>query len=554
MKNKFRIVLSLFLVLACLAPSLPLGFAASGVSYYIDSRRGNDASAGTSEAAAWKSIENIKNLPLGAGDKILFKRGESFNCTNLTLTCSGTAENPVVISCYGDATADKPLLTTQERAEVLRLIDCSHITLSELEITAHNGGGIWIDTLAATSTGISLVNLDMHDIQNYKVNSRDNLSAGAASARACVMVKGLPARSRYAVNDLKIIGCEMFDCGNGISMWGSWNDSQTPWCETEEEIDPVYNTGFLVENCFFHNMDAEAIIIGMCDGALVTNCRALDCCLGEGVDENGKVLYYTAAIWFWGSENSTVEYCEIAGQKNVGDGMAVDFDSHTNNCTYQYIYSHDNTRFMCNCPNYSGQHGNTVRYCLSINDNRGRSRIGGTEGEHEFSFYNNTIINCGEFQLMNAYNALIANNIIVPADGCVVAYDLSEVKNGNIFSNNCYYNCLTPIIDSSSLNTIPGFSGTNFDVAANARLAAGSPLVGGGMAIDSGLTKDFFGNEIASCNIGCYGGDGTEVEYNAETLLAKFLRMVRLVFDSLSHELSTVFVNITDWFDSLLKK
>ncbi len=34
--------------------------------------------------------------------------------------------------------------------------------------------------------------------------------------------------------------------------------------------------------------------------------------------------------------------------QNLGVGMTVDFDSGTNNCTYQYIYSHDNQRFIVN--------------------------------------------------------------------------------------------------------------------------------------------------------------------------------------------------------------
>ena len=197
---------------------------------------------------------------------------------------------------------------------------------------------------------VTLENLTIHDIQNYKVTSRDNLSAGAAEARACVMVKGLPARSLYPVNDLTIADCEMYDCGNGVSLWGAFDQRLgNPWNDDELcDLAPVYNENALIRDVYFHDMDAEAVIIGICDGALMTRCRAIDCCQGEGVDENGKILYFTAAAWFWGSENSTIEYCEIAGQKNVGDGMTVDFDSQSNHCTYQYIYSHDNVRFVVN--------------------------------------------------------------------------------------------------------------------------------------------------------------------------------------------------------------
>ena len=505
--------------------------------YYFDSVNGDDSNSGTEIDSPIKTLAGLKDLNVGPGTHFLFKNGGVYECA-ATLTCSGTKENPVVISSYGDG--DKAILYTNEKTEVLRLFDCSYVTVSDLHIKAPNGGGIWIDTYNQTSEGIVIENIYFEDMQNYKVHSRDDFSNGAAAARAAVMVKGLPAKSRYAVNDLTISSCEVYNCGNGFMIWGSWNDSQTPWCESEDEIDPVYNEGLLIEKCYFHDMDAEAVVVGICDGALVTHCRAINCCQGEGVDENGEIEYFTAAMWFWGSESSTIQYCEIAGQKNVGDGMAVDFDSHTNNCTYQYIYSHDNMRFMCNCPNYNGHNGNTVRYCLSVNDNGGRSTTAvGASGEHNFSFYNNTIINCGEFQFMNLYDAYIANNIIIPQDGATVAYNIDSSRN-NVFENNCYYNVMTPLVDLGAMNTVPGFSGTDYSDINSFMLSKDSPLIGAGTAVE-GAEKDFYGNTIQSNNIGCYGGTGTDAEYKGEGAIEKLLRTIRNIFETLIHEISVIF-------------
>ncbi|MBQ3499014.1 MAG: hypothetical protein IJA87_07805 [Clostridia bacterium] len=505
--------------------------------YYIDSIDGNDVNNGLTESEAVKSIAGLKDLYIGPGTHFLFRSGGEYECT-VTLTASGTKENPIVISSYGEG--EKPLLYTNENTDVFRLFDCSYITLSNLHIKAPNGGGIWIDTYNQTSEGITIDNIFFEDMQNYKVHSRDNFSAGAAAARAAVIVKGLPAKSRYAVNDLTITNCEVYNCGNGFIIWGSWNDAQAPWCENEEDIDPVYNTGLLIKGCYFHEMDAEAVVVGMCDGALVTHCRAINCCQGEGLDENGEIEYFTAAMWFWGSENSTIQYCEIAGQKNFGDGMAVDFDSHTNNCTYQYIYSHDNIRFMCNCPNYSGHHGNTVRYCLSVNDNVGRSTTAvGSCGEHDFSFYNNTIVNCGEFQFKNLYNAYIANNIIVPMDGATFAYDIDKSRN-NVFENNCFYNVMNPLVDFGAMNVKPGFAGTDYSDPTSFMLVEGSPLIGAGVTIP-GTDVDFYGNSIDSVNIGCYGGTGTDGEYEPEGFFERIIRLVRNFFETLIHEIAVIF-------------
>ncbi len=510
--------------------------------YYIDEINGDDRNSGTDINNPVKTIAGLKISDVKPGTHFLFKNGGEYEC-EVTLTCNGTKENPIVISSYGEG--ERAILKTNKKTEVLRLFDCSYVSLSNLHIKAPNGGGIWIDTLNQTSEGIVIENVYFTDMQNYKVHSRDDNTSGAAVGRAAIMVKGLPARSRYAVNNLTIRNCEVYNCANGFMIWGSWNDAQLPWCETEEEIDPIYNEGLLIEGCYFHEMDAEAVIVGMCDGALVTNCRAINCCLGEGVDEYGEIEYFTAAMWFWGSENSTIQYCEIAGQKNVGDGMAVDFDSHTNNCTYQYIYSHDNVRFMCNNPNYSGHHGNTVRYCLSVNDNGGRSTTAvGSCGEHNFSFYNNTIINCADFQLKNMYNSYIANNIIVPADGHHFSYDFDPLDSrGNVYDNNCYYNAMSPLVDPDSLNIDPGFTGKKLSDKNSFMLSSDSPLIGAGVKIDDGLTTDFFGNEIISSNIGCYGGVGIEQDtpYSYEVFEMKLLRHLLDAISTIIQEIMGAF-------------
>ena len=538
MKKSIKIT-SLIMALVILMSSLCVyAFAEEDKNYYyIDSIDGDDANSGLTEAEAVRSIAGLKDLYIGPGTHFLFRKGGEYECA-VTLSSNGTKENPIVISSYGEG--EKPLLYTNEKTDVFRLFDCSYLTLSDLHIKAPNGGGIWIDTYNQTSVGITIDNIYFEDMQNYKVHSRDDFSNGAAGARAAVMVKGLPAKSRYAVNDLTITNCEVYNCANGFMIWGSWNDEQLPWCENEEDIDPIYNTGLLIKGCYFHEMDAEAVVVGICDGALVTHCRAINCCQGEGLDENGEIEYFTAAMWFWGSENSTIQYCEIAGQKNYGDGMAVDFDSHTNNCTYQYIYSHDNIRFMCNCPNYSGHHGNTVRYCLSVNDNVGRSTTAvNPVGEHNFSFYNNTIVNCGEFQFKNLYNAYIANNIIVPVDGATFAYDVDKSRN-NVFENNCYYNVMNPLVDLGAMNVNPGFAGTDYSDPESFRLSADSPLIGAGVTIP-GTDVDFYGNTIDSVNIGCYAGSGVDAEYEPEGFFERIIRLVRNFFETIIHEIIVIF-------------
>ncbi len=536
-KKIFACILCAVMLSALCFPILPA--RAAGTAYYIDSVNGSDETGdGLSPETAWRTVPEIEKITLSPGDSILFRCGGEYSCALYFSECIGTPDRPILISSYGEG--KKPLLTTDEAAEVLRLFDCSYVTISDLEITAPNGGGVWIDALTRECRGVTLKDLTIHTIQNHPMNCRDDLSHGAAAARACVMVKGLPARTLYPVNDLTVTGCEFYDCGNGVSLWGAFDTALgNPWNDDElSELAPVYNENTRVENCDFHDMDAEAIIVGICKNALVTHCRMIDCCQGEGVDENGAVLYYTAAAWFWGSEYSTIEYCEIAGQKNVGDGMTVDFDSQSNHCTYQYIYSHDNVRFMCNNAKTSPQVGNVVRYCLSVNDNKGRNKLCSGPGEKEMLFYNNTIIGSQRFDFDGLYDSYFVNNIIVMEDGFRPNTDLSAYfLNHNVISNNCYYNCISGLLAGTKFNTRPGFSGEDTAVPESFTLAKGSPLIGAGYPVADDLTHDIFGNPIESVNIGCYAGTGTDAPYRAETLIEKLIRGFRWLFSYIRTEL-----------------
>lgn len=538
MKKLISIILSLIMLLSFFAVPTVFSAASVGNTYYVDSIDGDNTKGGTSPETAWRDLDGFANCtePLKGGDTVLFRAGGTYDCAVTLEGIKGTEEAPFLISSYGEG--ERPILKTELYDEVFTFIDCSYITVSDLQITAPNGGGIWIDTINSESVGITIENVYFYGLPNGKVSFRDDFSRGAAPARAAVMVKGLPANSRYPVNDLTIRGCEVYDSANGFMIWGSWNDQQDPWSENAVK-DPIYNTGVLVEGCYFHEMDAEAVVIGICDGALVTNCRAINTCQGEGVDENGEIQYFTAAMWFWGSENSTIQYCEIAGQKNYGDGMTVDFDSDSNNCTYQYIYSHDNMRFIVNNAKKEPQKNNTVRYCLSVNDNKGRSSLASGSGEDNFRFYNNTIINSGEFHFFHLTNSLIANNIFVGADGAPMNCTLTdEITAGNTYANNCYYNTLNLMCDPLSMNTNPGF--TTAELIEAYQLAINSPLIGKGMKIEDGLTTDFFGNEIESNNIGCYMGKGEEPEVKNEDAFAKLVRLIRNLIERLMHEFNVI--------------
>jgi hypothetical protein len=79
--------------------------AATGRGYHVDSRTGNDASAGT-RGRPWRTLARAAAAPLLPGDTLYFARGSSYT-GGVEITASGTADRPVVITASGEGDAPR---------------------------------------------------------------------------------------------------------------------------------------------------------------------------------------------------------------------------------------------------------------------------------------------------------------------------------------------------------------------------------------------------------------------------------------------------------------
>src|SRR5439155_13114487 len=103
--------------LALLVIALLAAGRARAATYYVDSRNGDDAAAGTSPAAAWRGVGNLESKTFAPGDSILFARGSSYR-GGFTFCSSGTRDRPIVLSSYGSE-RDPPAAFTNPRWEAL---------------------------------------------------------------------------------------------------------------------------------------------------------------------------------------------------------------------------------------------------------------------------------------------------------------------------------------------------------------------------------------------------------------------------------------------------
>ena len=486
-----------------------------GNVYYVDAFDGDDGNTGTSERQAWQTLSKVSQQTFGPGDTILFKRNQTFSGT-LKLNGSGTKDYPITVDAYGGG--EKPHLTTSlEKEQVITLLDGSHWVIQNLEITAPNGGGIWIDCPNEIVEDIEIRNMTFHDISPDENHDRDATDT-AGNGRLAILVGNNRVNADLWVDsylkDILIADCEFYNMDNGINTQGN--------C-LFESTGKTYprNENIVVENCSFRDLWGEAVVLSKTRGMVVRNCSMINTAKGW---KNAAL----AAVWYWGCQESVVSNCEIAGQQNVADGMTVDFDDETETSGYEYIYSHDNVRFMRNCyygsPYYGGD--NWVRYCLSVNDNAaGNDNMGGigATGERRMKFYNNTIYN-GSYFTMPGDGQVIKNNIFYMLPGQSVQYRGEDLD----ISNNCYYSTdgspvgvyqyingqLVPFTDEEGrVEADPMFVDVNADTKEGFRLRAGSPCIGAGVVMPDRGPQDLYGTPLTDDmhNIGAYEGTGVVV-------------------------------------------
>jgi len=114
--------------------------AAGGATTYYIAPDGNDNAAGTSPNTALRSPWKVEQLNLQPGDKVLFKRGGSYN-GKVGVWRSGTANKRITIGAYGAASAPKPKLSNNVN-DFCVMVGASNVTVTDLLVTGCRVG-IW---------------------------------------------------------------------------------------------------------------------------------------------------------------------------------------------------------------------------------------------------------------------------------------------------------------------------------------------------------------------------------------------------------------------------
>ena len=506
---------------ASMVPTVPVNAkesAATGTTYYVDSKDGKDSNAGTAENKAFQTLKKVNELNLEPGDTVHLKKGSVFEDQALKFTKedSGTAEAPVKISTYGEG--EKPKINTNGHGQwelnygnpldnqnhkwkgtvssSILIEDTEYLEIEGLELTNDRKSATdtetdkaYNDAYAMDRTGVAgvakdngtvdhivLNDLYIHDVTG-NVYNKHMTNGGIYFIVAKPTNEGETGIARY--NDVQIRNCSL----NKVNRWGiavgytyQWGQFQTG--ELPDATMAKYgSSNVVIENNYLNHVGGDAITTMYLDRPLIQynvsenaaeqintkdyskNQPSLDANGNPNGTQGVGAGRVAAGIWPWKCKNAIFQYNECFKTLNAasgnGDGQPWDAD-YGDGTNYQYNYSHGNTAStIMFCGPESVN--NTFRYNISQNEDMDPA---GNSGNCQV--YNNT------FYIKEGLNTIwhrshgnggpvdMENNIFYFAGNTPVTVNDWNPSGNKTFSNNLFYNVSTYPNDANAVKVNAG--------------------------------------------------------------------------------------------------
>ena len=448
--------------------------------FYVDSTSGNDANDGTTPETAFQTIDKLNTMTFLPGDKILFKKGETFRGC-FKPQGSGSEGAPITIASYGDG-EDRPVLqpgkdwtvpyvmsagakvNNPKVNYVIQFYNVEYWEVSGLEIMDPNskayltkGSGLYIGNSAndVYRSGITIQGEDIGTLEHFYVDDviihgfhgpGTNIGKTSGGITMNVITNGERNRALSVptqINDIHITNCEIYDVGrsgiNFLTPWSFRTDKKWgPFSYGVRGYEYFPYEGFYMANNYIHDVDGDGTIIDNCSGAISEYNLVTRCCLRPSTEGGGAAV----GLFNWNSDDTTFQFNEVydirsgAGARASNDGQGIEIDALNDRTWVQYNYVHDNAggfMMLCNVADSYRSFDGIIRYNISQNDHahprQGLFDI--YDANYGTEIYNNT------FYLTE--KALKPNSDQIFLFSAVGAYETMKFYN-NIF----YYDGATP--------------------------------------------------------------------------------------------------------------
>lgn len=229
-----------------------------GRVFFVDATGGDDAKDGLSEANAWQTIGKVNGETFYPHDQILFKRGETWTGTQLSVQWSGRHLMPIVFGAYGDGAL--PIIDGNDAVHCAATIaTVSWVRFENIDTRQGVGQGFIVNFQSAH---IDIVDCLAHDCGNDGVlfiNGCHHCTVWGGEffdqfQSAAFRISGIEVTD--SCYEVLIDGAECYDnLDNGVGVAIFSHDIPTA-------LEPV---NIVVRNCNIHDNAEFAILIARLD-------------------------------------------------------------------------------------------------------------------------------------------------------------------------------------------------------------------------------------------------------------------------------------------------
>jgi len=487
----------------------------SAAAYYI-SASGNDTNDGTSEGTPWKTIDKLNQaLATDAsggwaapGTKILFKRGDSFY-GHLMFSRSGTVDNLIELSCYGNANDELPIIsgsggtiTGGDYFEAITMTNSSHVLVTKLWIKNDRTDGSRYTWGEYTSYGIKIVATKWGGILS-NVTFRDVKVSDVFGIE-------IPPPSEF--NSLNATGIRMESDENEEGIEVSIKDVLVEdsyftnigkagvWCTHKGDLDTEdgavnRNQNIVVRNNTFYRTGGSGVIMSKTYNGLIENNDFDQTGYSNGVEN--RLAGRGSGAWVFSCQNIIAQYNRSYGVQGPNDSYGMHIDFGNKDIIFQYNYSEESEGGFCEI---LGKNINsTYRFNVSVNDGI-RSFHGSTIWVSDFAGTGNKITSDGNYIYNNTIyldknyapdisvvskNTYIYNNIFRVTDGIIGEHVTITIDAGsqlyvsnNLFDGNIHNDFTS--LDSSAQSGSPLFVNAGGQTKEDYIIQSGSPAIDNG--------------------------------------------------------------------------
>jgi len=417
----------LLILTLTLALSLP---ALIAKSYYV-SANGDNTKPGLSEKGAWKNFSPISKINLQPGDEIILRGKENIKGELLLKGVKGTAEKPILIRSTPGAMT--PIAGRGEVA-ALRLVNCNHIHVSHLTLTANGGvqkeaagerqkircGALVYADAPGDYSDILFESIDIHHVYLLKPGShraQNEVKTANGTQGYGWGIRVINRQEGATIKDITIRNCR-------VSLV-----SHTGVKFTSKQQGGISNVNFH-HNAVSATGGPGVQLGGVKDGHFSNN--KID---GSGDASDPRHWGRGSGLWTWNCDRILIEKNQFLNAHGPGDSAGCHIDFNCRNVIVQYNFSMNNAGGFCEI--LGNNHNCAYRYNVSVNDGY---RIKGKKG----AFQEGKIFWLSGYrgrhkEKTGPYNSYFYNNTIFTSKKILAKFSVSKTTRGILIINNIFH-------------------------------------------------------------------------------------------------------------------